>query len=183
MQATNHPSGIITIKELLSANECAAHIQFGEEMGFYAATVQSRDGVRLIEEVRNNDRIIFDEFSLAHSLYNRLSENLPARLNDWAVAGLNERFRFYRYQLGQYFKWHKDDFFVRNESEVSLLTLLIFLNSDFEGGATEFQWDRVQPETGMALIFPHKMRHQGAEIVRGSKYVLRTDVMYRKVDG
>lgn len=51
-------------------------------MGFHAATVQSRDGVRLIEEVRNNDRIIFDKFSLAHSLYNRLSESLPARLND-----------------------------------------------------------------------------------------------------
>jgi hypothetical protein len=31
----------------------------------------------------------------------------------------------------------------------------------------------------MALIFYHKLYHEGSEVLTGIKYVLRTDVMYR----
>jgi hypothetical protein len=36
-------------------------------------------------------------------------------------------------------------------------------------------------ETGKALFFEHDVRHQGAPVERGRRYVLRTDVMYRTV--
>ena len=36
----------------------------------------------------------------------------------------------------------------------------------------------VRPERGMALGFVHLQLHEGAPVVRGQKYVLRTDVMY-----
>lgn len=93
---------------------------------------------------------------------------------------MSERFRFYRYNAEQYFKWHKDGYYCRNDDEVSLLSFLMYLNDDFEGGETEFRWDVVKPETGMALFFPHPLLHQGAPITSGIKYVLRTDVMYRR---
>jgi hypothetical protein len=32
----------------------------------------------------------------------------------------------------------------------------------------------------MALVFEHPVRHQGAPVTAGRKYVLRTDVMYRQ---
>ena len=32
---------------------------------------------------------------------------------------------------------------------------------------------------GMALVFEHYLRHQGAPVSEGSKYVLRSDVMFR----
>jgi hypothetical protein len=48
----------------------------------------------------------------------------------------------------------------------------------FEGGATQFRWETVQPQAGMALVFPHRLSHQGTTVTRGTKYVLRTDVMY-----
>lgn len=37
------------------------------------------------------------------------------------------------------------------------------------------------PKAGMALVFPHLMMHQGSTIKSGTKYVLRTDVMYRNM--
>ncbi len=40
---------------------------------------------------------------------------------------------------------------------------------------------RVQPQRGKALIFAHRQLHEGAAVVRGRKYVLRSDVMYRQV--
>jgi hypothetical protein len=38
----------------------------------------------------------------------------------------------------------------------------------------------VVPRTGHALIFEHGLRHQGAEVSRGIKYVLRSDVMFER---
>ena len=37
----------------------------------------------------------------------------------------------------------------------------------------------IKPKTGMALVFHHPLRHEGKEITSGTKYVLRTDIMYK----
>lgn len=86
--------------------------------------------------------------------------------------------RFYRYCPGQYFKWHQDGTFRRSETEESFLTFIMYLNDDYAGGATQFAWETVQPRCGSVLVFPHRLRHQGAPVITGTKYVLRTDVMY-----
>ncbi len=60
---------------------------------------------------------------------------------------------------------------------------MIYLNDGFEGGATCFHQGRhrlhVTPKAGMALVFYHRVLHEGAAVEKGRKYVLRTDVMYR----
>lgn len=96
-----------------------------------------------------------------------------------APARLNERFRIYRYTEGQRFAWHRDGSFRRSTDEESYYTLMVYLNEGFEGGRTEFADHAVvEPATGRALVFYHPLLHQGAPVVRGTKYVLRTDVMY-----
>jgi len=80
--------------------------------------------------------------------------------------------------VGQAFRWHRDGAFVRSASEQSLLTFMVYLNEGFLGGATEFEHTQVVPRVGDALIFHHGLRHQGAEVSRGVKYVLRSDVMF-----
>ena len=61
---------------------------------------------------------------------------------------------------------------------------MVYLNGDFEGGETTFEISRdpvrVVPRTGMALVFYHRLLHEGAEVLTGRKYVLRSDVMYRR---
>ncbi len=59
---------------------------------------------------------------------------------------------------------------------------MIYLNDDFTGGNTDFGWESVKPVQGMALVFPHRLRHQGSTVQEGVKYVLRTDVFYAKRD-
>lgn len=61
-----------------------------------------------------------------------------------------------------------------------MITFIIYLNDDFEQGYTEFAWEKVLPKAGMALVFPHKLSHRATSTVNGTKYVLRTDVMYQK---
>ena len=38
----------------------------------------------------------------------------------------------------------------------------------------------VTPTAGMALFFRHAMLHEGVEVTRGLKYVLRTDLMFEE---
>jgi predicted 2-oxoglutarate/Fe(II)-dependent dioxygenase YbiX len=98
------------------------------------------------------------------------------------IRGLNERFRFYRYTEGQVFRWHHDGYFERDNGEQSVLTFLIYLNEDYLGGETNFEWTKVKGKTGMGLIFPHHLVHQGNAVLGdGVKYVIRTDVMYGRV--
>jgi hypothetical protein len=51
------------------------------------------------------------------------------------VVGLNERFRFYRYDPGQHFAPHMDGCYQRANGEESQFTFLVYLNDGFVGGA------------------------------------------------
>ncbi|MFZ6743118.1 2OG-Fe(II) oxygenase [Undibacterium sp. JH2W] len=183
MELNNYGAGVFGIKNFITEEECERMIFSSEQMGYEEAMIQTGTGMRMYKDVRNNDRVIFDDKPLAAAIFERAKLFLPAELKEWTLLGLNERFRFYRYEEGQYFKWHKDGNYARNEDEVSFLTLLIYLNGDYTGGSTSFRWETIQPEKGMALVFPHMMLHQGAPVESGVKYVLRTDVMYKKAPG
>lgn len=176
---------IALTREALSPAECAALVASAESVGFGDAPVTTALGFVMMPELRNNTRVMLDLPLLAAALWTRLAPVLPARLGAegrWRAVGLNERFRFYRYEPGQRFAWHRDGAYHRDLAEGSRLTLMLYLNDDCEGGETQFDLDpalSVRPETGAALAFAHEVRHQGAAVTRGVKYVLRTDVMYR----
>jgi len=86
--------------------------------------------------------------------------------------------RFYRYQGEQYFKWHRDGSYASSLYEESHLNFIIYLNDDFEEGYTEFEKTKIYPQAGTALVFPHMLLHNAVSARNGTKYVLRTDVMY-----
>jgi len=172
-----------TVEDFLSPSLCRALIARGEEMGFGEAPITTGTGFVMMKEVRNNTRVMFDDFELAASIWSRLARHVPHRIGIFEAVGLNERFRFYRYAPGQYFRWHHDGSFVRSREERSFLTMLLYLNEDCVGGETEFDVGErfsVRPRTGRVLLFEHQLRHQGAPVREGRKYVLRTDVMYRR---
>jgi hypothetical protein len=176
---TRYGAGIFTIDNFLLPRECIAYITQAEQIGFEEAVISTDAGDRIMKDARNNDRILHDDPDLAATLFERALPWLPAEIDGWRPCGMNERFRFYRYTPEQFFKWHQDGTFRRSDAEESFLTFIIYLNDDYAGGATEFPWERIEPKAGSALVFPHRLRHQGATITAGTKYVLRTDVMYR----
>lgn len=164
---------------LLEAERCAGMIADAERRGFELALVNLPGGARARTDIRDNDRVIFDDVALASALWKTLAPVTPARVGEGTAVGLNERFRVYRYDPGQRFKMHRDGYFARESGERSRLTVLVYLNDDYDGGQTEFdEGGGVPPTTGGVLLFAHPLRHCGAPVTRGRKYVLRTDVMY-----
>ena len=174
---------IFAVRDFLSPAECAAHIALAEERGFEAAPITTGRGFVMNTHVRDNSRVMVDDVGLAEQLWERVREFIPTPLFDFEAVGLNERFRYYRYDPGQKFRPHFDGPFVRNDQEQSLLTLMVYLNDGYVGGQTKFDTDRkrvIMPAAGMALVFWHQQLHEGAPVEHGRKYVLRTDVMYQR---
>jgi len=179
---------VIVIHGFLSGEECAALIERSEGLRYEPGTVADV----VIEEVRNNERVIVDDVSLATDFLRRAEPSLPAVIDGHGLVGFNERWRFYRYGPGQTFKPHRDGSFMRIKSwEESQMTFMIYLNDGMVGGETRFFSDMeqafrqrpylsVQPKRGMALAFIHSIWHEGAMVQSGLKYVLRTDVMYKE---
>ena len=172
---------IFTITNFLSREECDTLIQKSEAMGYEEATVTAAGGVqRMLKEVRNNERVLYKDESYAALIWKRLQDFAPVGNTDRTACGLNELFRFYKYSPGQRFKMHKDGSFIRDASEASEYTFMIYLNEDYTGGETVFaSGETIRPQTGAALIFHHPLRHEGRLLTAGVKYVLRTDIMYR----
>jgi prolyl 4-hydroxylase len=171
----------VWIPELVPAATCAALIARITALGPAAAPVTTHRGMVMMPDVRNNERVMFDDRELAATLWDLVAPLVPATLCESTAVGLNERFRGYRYRPGHRFAPHYDGAFVRDDRERSLLTLLLYLDEGCTGGATSFpHHDRaIVPRRGGALWFQHHLWHAGDEVTAGEKHVLRTDVMYR----
>lgn len=169
------------IQNFFSLEECKQWIEFSENLGYEEAMVSLKSGAKMLKGIRNNERLIYTDEGLAQELWKRLEEFCPRKIDDFEAIGLNEQFRFYKYKPEQRFKKHIDGSFERNEFEKSMITFLIYLNEDFEGGKTVFKDSTIIPKTGNALCFLHRQKHEGEMIEKGIKYVLRSDVMYHKI--
>lgn len=130
---------------------------------------------------RDQDRVMRDDPETAAELFRRLRPHLPERMGALRLFGLNERLRMYRYRPGQRFEPHMDHWYRPSENRITLHTVLVYFNGDFEGGETRFreQLERtVVPRPGLAAVFQHKLRHEGRPPRGGNKYAMRTDVVY-----
>lgn len=179
----------MTVDDVFSLQQCQQFIDFSHQFEYEVApiTVNSKEGLtQLRTDIRDNQRVIYDDAEFALRIFNQVKTYLPTPLFEWQVDGVNERFRFYLYENGQTFKPHFDGKYEVNDWHSSQLTLLIYLSEDFIGGETNFfnktkhaPIFNIQPKIGQILIFEHRQLHSGAPVTQGQKYVLRTDVMYK----
>lgn len=170
--------GIFTIAGVLTSEECQGYIEWSEGLGYETAPVSLAGGAVMRPDIRNNARVMVDSPERATEVWSRISASVRAMVVGRRAVGLNERLRFYRYGPGQRFAPHTDGCHRRANGQESLLTLMIYLNGGARGGETRFENVSITPEPGLALVFDHYLLHEGAPVIEGQKYVLRSDVMY-----
>ncbi|SEN02997.1 WD domain-containing protein, G-beta repeat-containing protein [Stigmatella aurantiaca] len=184
------PLPCFLLRGVFSRSECLGLIQEAERVGFQAT------GRDYPPSYRDNDRQVHDDAALADTVFARLRPFLPERLVDasgdtWHLQGLNPRFRYCRYRGGQRFCIHRDGAYAPSPRVRSHLTCMLYLNDaqEFSGGATRYYADRseeaellgaVRPEAGTLIVFDHALWHDGEAVSAGTKYVLRTDVLYER---
>ena len=183
------------IDNLLSLQECQGLIALSERCGYEPAEVNIGGGLQVRNDsVRRTSRCMMDCPEAASVVFGRIRDVLPPHgpRDGWCrPVGLNERLRVLRYSPGDYFRPHQDGIYERpvghpRAGDTSLMTLMIYLNTPERGGDTNFlsfagdQPSCVAPITGRALLFDHGLLHEGATLLKGVKYAIRTDVMYTR---
>jgi len=185
---------IYTIPNLLSPKECKDLIATAENIGFQQAGLAiEQDVYRVKEKTRNNQRVMFEDIEMSKLLYQRIEHLVDKKYQNHIVHGLNWRFRVYKYPVGGIFAPHVDERMVLGDGDLTtLFTFMIYLNDNLKGGETTF-FDRrtkgqkrlntnrvIRPKEGMALVFDHLLFHEGSVVTKGYKYVLRSDLIYKK---
>ncbi|KAF7324607.1 hypothetical protein MKEN_00502000 [Mycena kentingensis (nom. inval.)] len=200
------PGGFI-INDVFDASECQALIDAAETVGMLPDEPTAGSATQLASVLAHNFIWLADEEFIA-SLYSRVVDFLPQKVNGGAVRGINRRFRLYRYRPGALYRPHIDGawpasavstsslptyIYDSDPALYSRLTFLIYLNDNFSDGCTTFFLPSaeagvmdarpVRPRTGTVCVFPHgaargSLLHEGSGVTEGAKYVIRTEVLY-----
>jgi WD40 repeat protein len=184
----------VVLPGFLSRGACAQLVAEAEARGFQCA------GHDYPASYRDNERQVYDSVQESQALYAQLAKSAPGLLDRLATSpsyrpeALNPRLRYCRYRAGQQFQIHRDGVWHVDDVRASQLTFLLYLtDADADtGGDTLFYAGpptaagapkvvaRIRPEAGTLVLFDHGLWHAGAPIDSGTKYVLRSDVLYKR---
>ncbi|MDP2310480.1 MAG: 2OG-Fe(II) oxygenase [Pseudomonadota bacterium] len=178
------------VANLLDEAESAALVAWADARGF------APTGTAYPATYRDNDRLVVDDADLAAALFARLRPALPGVLvregATWVLESLNPRLRACRYRDGQAFAVHRDGPWCPDPTRRTWLTVMLYLDdaAGFTGGETRFvdgpagagTLTTIVPRRGTAVVFDHAWWHEGRPVTAGTKRVLRTDVLYRRID-
>lgn len=120
------------------------------------------------------DDCVHQIFSKAHQNYTTDNKLFYFMIESGYFDNLQSEYFFRYYTPDDYYDWHVD----KNGNLDLLLSYMLYLNDDFEGGSTLFLGDRlkVSPKTGSLLCFPCDitMLHKSTKIKKGQKNIIWT---------
>ena len=171
---------VLELPALLTPEECDREIARATKLGFQSQQFRGE------ERIEARTRASTDDPAAADLLWRKVAERLPPLssfygdglrpqpdvddMSSLTAVGLNERLRYYRYSSGERFAPHVDLSHSAGDLR-SFLTLIVYLNDDFEGGETDFFDAIISPKKGAAIAFAHERRHEGRPVFVGQKHV------------
>ncbi|KAJ3347245.1 hypothetical protein HDU91_006828 [Kappamyces sp. JEL0680] len=187
--------GVFVLKNVLSVQECMDVLSAAETIGFTPDTPTGGSAEHLTSVLAHNFFWLADE-EILERIYSRCVDHLPSSIQGQKIAGLNARWRVYRYSPGSIYRPHIDGSWpgsglTRDGEYVydafgdrwSKLTFLIRLNDAFRGGATTYftpafdvgvmDATPVCPQMGDVLVFPHgdtqgSILHEGSPVLESN---------------
>lgn len=186
--AVDHGEGIFEFPNALSADLCAELIAaFDAEPNVRPGVVQRPDGSEAVdaELKRSTDYLIQPTapphwLALDQQLAQALNRNVEAYFATYPwipkLATTFLGFQVQRTSIGDGFDWHAD------EDGRRRVAVIAYLNDDFEGGHTEFRYQKVAvaPRRGSMLLFPPYWTHvhRGAPVEKGTKYIVTSFLVH-----
>lgn len=201
-----HDNPILVIDNVLTTKECQQLIENSQKTGYHSMKREYSD------KQRDNTRILCINKELAKTIWQRLKNTKQFKnlapfgfdcLGKWEAEKINDCFRFSQYTAPSIgFKYHYDASYIEDADHRSVLSLVIYLNDDFTGGETGFyecqrQLEKtvaeemragfnkictIKPKTGSVVIFRHDTLHAGLSVIKGAKYIIRGDVIYKRTE-
>lgn len=199
--------GVFILQNVLSAKECCDIVSAAETMEFIPDEPTGGSGKEKSSVLAHNFFWLADP-ELNERIYDRVKALLPQAIGEGGnVAGLNARWRVYRYRPGSIYRPHIDGAWpgslLDSDGEYhydafgdrwSRLTFLIRLNDSFKGGATTYLTPSedvgfldatpVCPSMGECVVFPHgetagSILHEGSPVIDSGSELLDTKYVIR----
>lgn len=171
---------------------------------FYVLLIQGKTHIVRLQEPNTHKLSVFEHQQTLDELWNTLKPVILPHIDEFTQftksslpLGLNPRLRVLRYDAtdNDVFNPHFDaTTHVKGRSScemTSLLTVLVYLNDgggkEFDGGETYYldstnvnaEPTIVVPSVGKAVVFEHDLFHSSVPLKFGTKFVLRTDILFQ----
>jgi len=171
---------VIIFDEFLTSNFCQLFVSFfskqtewkksvtyGEQDGSQSPETSPRQSSQIIlAGIPEADKFVFEAFSKALSIYRTIYPHVHVTSD--------EGYSLLRYTEGGKYSAHVD----RGAPNNRVVSGLIYLNDDFEGGELHFprQELTIKPKPGSLVLFPsfHTFEHASLPIKSGTKYAVVT---------
>ena len=181
---------------VIGKQTCASIIEEAEERNDWRASniilkpellsvssIRSSESTQITEDYADY-QLLLDSVNKAYREYSpRLLDDLskeklrqPMPMSPDSTCWL-EPFELIRYKPEQHYDWHVDQ--PHKECGVAstrTMSVVLYLNDDFEGGFTEFVDAPRKAPAGQALMFPSNwtFAHTATPVVEGTKYAIVT---------
>ena len=191
------------IHDFISENDCKSLIEASEEHLNYESVFIKNRHVH-----RHCYRAKFEDERLTKWIFSKVKPILPEYNPSWLGNIESEEFhQKYKYipvgcySIPSFVKYTKSrhqfekhyDYSIHNDDLRSFLTLMIYLNSSFKGGNTNFLDSNteeithsIEPQPGLAIMFlqdkHNNLLHEGERTSDGTKYILRFEIMYKMIE-
>ncbi|KAG2370819.1 hypothetical protein C9374_013823 [Naegleria lovaniensis] len=191
--------GLFTVDHALSTEETDEYLRKANAQTWWNCPVGQLSSQSNVynSDVRNNAYFAFKDEKLAQAMF-KIGESVMNDMLDGAgtfakfiPVAIDPTWKCYRYEEGEFFGKHKDSG-RRVKDLQSFVTVLIYLNGnededeELKGGETIFygpgceEGFRVVPTRGKAVFFVHQLDHESVEVTEGTKYVLKSVVLFKK---
>eukprot|EP00908_Phaeocystis_cordata_P010881 Transcript_21730.p2 GENE.Transcript_21730~~Transcript_21730.p2 ORF type:complete len:295 (-),score=72.70 Transcript_21730:1528-2412(-) len=174
--------GAFVLSHVLTTEECDQILKLSQSMGY------TEDApVSLGRNIRRNENCVWlADDSLWQPIWRRAAPHMPPRVEGGRPAGLNQRWRLYRYGPDDIFRMHTDGSWPGSKADLatgsvvrdaygdrwSQLTFLIYLDDDYDGGETTFLVDAegypAMPRGGLIEGGPDAPQLRGVRVSKGS---------------
>ena len=186
---------LIQILDILTEEEVNELNTYIDTLEFTPCTIMSEENFDSVDSnIRSsNGASLDDSHPITLKFHTKINEALyeyKNRLmkinhlfNDYPMPGgrgttcWRESIGIIDYELNQHYNYHHDQSDFKNDSEFHrVVSVIVYLTNDFEGGRTLFPHESYKPKVGQGLIFPSNWcyPHSGEKVTSGKKRVAVT---------
>ncbi|KAG2379305.1 hypothetical protein C9374_007444 [Naegleria lovaniensis] len=201
-----HTEGLVTVDNVLSASEADEYIRKANNALWEQSKVGQASSESNVDDtsVRNSYQFEFEDEHLSEKVFKAGETALKAMFEEntkYIPVSIDSHWKCYRYETGVFFRKHVDS--GRSVDDLnSFVTVLIYLNGNeqhdsLKGGKTLFYGPQakkdsplssslreekvaISPSRGQAVFFVHQLEHESAEVTSGTKFVLKSVVLFKK---
>lgn len=171
---------LIVFPQFLSVEECADIIEFSIKL----PKTTTRSTCRQRSMFRSSvlaDYLFTEIKKLSREVCIKMLLKPQHQDDQWTPSYINNNFRFVTSEAGTGIGPHFDATYVVNVDEISIYTAMIYLNDNFTGGLLDFNNTSYIPQQGDLVILNQRLLHSSPPVKTGTKYILRSEIMYRRV--